>query len=148
MQHPKRIVLGVLFLWRWRLVCGHCLPHKLTVPGIFPTRSEPSLRSCTASTRLAWHAALRAIRAHDRHDHYRRGSDMKPLEEQHTPRKEDPKRKPKPTIRAARWPMTETASPGRIYRFNPITHGVSRYRPAEWNHTSFQPSSILCFCPR
>ena len=38
--------------------------------------------------------------------------------------------KNKPTIRAARWPMTETASPWRMYRFNPIIHGVSRYRPA------------------
>jgi hypothetical protein len=28
--------------------------------------------------------------------------------------------KNEPTIRAARWPMTETASPGRMYRFNPI----------------------------
>ena len=25
-----------------------------------------------------------------------------------------------PTVRAARWPMTETARPVRIYRFNPI----------------------------
>jgi hypothetical protein len=35
-----------------------------------------------------------------------------------------------PTIRAPKWPMAETASPGRIYRFNPIIHGVNRYRPA------------------
>ena len=37
--------------------------------------------------------------------------------------------KSSPTIRSPKWPMTETTSSERMYRFNPIIQAVSRYRP-------------------
>ena len=41
-----------------------------------------------------------------------------------------------PTVRAARWTMTETASPGRIYRFNPIMRVQVDVAQATWQYTT------------